>query len=145
MYSAVLVALDGSQAAAAAILPALELAKALVTRLVLLKVLPTREVNEGPGWREHEALRFQAEGYLESLGRSLRTRGVRIECLVSSGDPASVILQTAQSFGEALLVITAHGMSPANRDGGLGRVATEVLCGAEGPVLLVRPRTGRDS
>jgi nucleotide-binding universal stress UspA family protein len=140
MYTAVLVALDGSQSAAAAIPPGLELAQAFVTRLVLLKVLPAVDVTDGSGRRDYDALRFQAEGYLESLKRSLRTRGVRIECVVSGGDPASVILGTAESLGQALLVITAHGMAPPDPDGELGRVAQEVLRRAEGPVVVVRPR-----
>jgi nucleotide-binding universal stress UspA family protein len=140
MYAAVLVVLDGSQAAAAALPPAMELAQAFMTRLVLLRVLPVIEVKDGQGRRDDEALRIQAEGYLESLKRSLRTRGVRIECLISRGDPASVIVGTAQSLGHALLVITTHGMAPPEPEGELSRVAHDVLRKAKSPVVLVRPR-----
>lgn len=140
MYSAVLVPLDGSKAAASAIPAGLELAQAMSARLVLLKVLPNLEDTDGPGRRENEALRFQTEGYLESLRRSLRNRGVKIECLVSRGDPASVILGTVQALGDAMLVITAYGMAPPNSEGELGRVAQEVVRKAEGPVVLIRPR-----
>jgi nucleotide-binding universal stress UspA family protein len=139
MYSAVLVALDGSQSAAAAIPPALELAQALMTRLVLLKVLPALEAIDGPARRDDQSRRFQAEGYLDSLKRSLQTRGVRIECLVRRGEPASVILETAEALGNALLVITTHGMAPPDPDGEAGRVAREVLRRADGPVFVVRP------
>jgi nucleotide-binding universal stress UspA family protein len=143
MYAAVLVPLDGSQSAAAGIPPGLEFAKVFATRLVLLKVLPAppNGVTDGQGRREYEALRYQAESYLESLKRSLRTRGVIIECLVRCGDPTPVILETAQSLGGALLVITPNGMSPAGPEGAHGSVATELLHRAEGPVVLIRPRT----
>jgi nucleotide-binding universal stress UspA family protein len=140
MYSAVLVPLDGSSSAAAAIPTALELARAFLARLVLLRVLPSREGDAEPHKRDDDAQRIQAEGYLESLKRSLRTRGVRIESVVSRGDPASVILGTATSLGPALLVITAHGMAPPQAEKELGRVALEVLRRSEVPVVLVRPR-----
>jgi nucleotide-binding universal stress UspA family protein len=140
MYSAVLVPLDGSSSAAAAIPTALELAKAFLTRLVLLRVLPSREGDAESHKRDDDAQRIQAEGYLESMKRSLRTRGVRIESVVSRGDPASVILGTATSLGQALLVITAHGMTPPEIEKELGRVALEVLRRSDVPVVLVRPR-----
>jgi nucleotide-binding universal stress UspA family protein len=142
MYTAVLIPLDGSQSAARAIPPALEFAKVFATRLVLLRVLPSIKGKDGQGRRENDALRYQAESYLESLKRSLRTRGVIIECLVRCGDPASIILEAAQSLGGALLVITPHGMAPASPEGGHGRVATEILQRADGPVVVIRPRAG---
>lgn len=141
MYSAVLTPLDGSKAAASAIPPALELAQALSARLVLMKVLPAVDEADGQRRREHEALRFQTEAYLESLKRSLRNRGVRIDCVVSRGDPAPVILETAQSLGDALLVITARGMAQPDSECELGRVAEQVLRKAQVPVVLIRPRT----
>jgi nucleotide-binding universal stress UspA family protein len=138
MYSAVIVPLDGSQSAVAAIPPALELAKAFLTRLVLLRVLPSGDGTAEPSQRDYDAQRFQAEGYLDGLKRSLRTRGVRIESVVSSGDPASVILGTAASLGHSLLVITTHGMAPPKTDRELGRVALDVLRRSDVPVVLVR-------
>jgi nucleotide-binding universal stress UspA family protein len=140
MYSAVVVPLDGSSSAAAAIPPALELAKAFLTRLVLLRVLPSRDGDAESSQRDDDAQRIQAEGYLESIKRSLRTRGVRIESVVSRGDPASVILGTAASLGQAMLVITAHGVAPAQAEKELGRVALDVLRRSDVPVFLVRPR-----
>jgi nucleotide-binding universal stress UspA family protein len=137
MYSAVLVPLDGSQSAAAAIPPALELAEAFVTRLVLLRVLPSRDGAAEPPQRDYDAQRFQAEGYLEGLKRSLRTRGVRIESVVTSGDPASVILGTATSLGHSLVVITSHGMTRPQAEKKLGGVALDVLQRSDLPVVLV--------
>jgi nucleotide-binding universal stress UspA family protein len=137
MYLAVLVALDGSRAAAAAIPPALEIARAFVARLVLMRVVPGKEASHQ---RDYEAQRSQAEGYLDSLKRSLETSGVEVESVVGSGDPASVILDTARSLGRSLVVITAYSrkLPPSNRD--LGHVARAILREAEGPVVFIRPR-----
>jgi nucleotide-binding universal stress UspA family protein len=141
VYSVVLVALDGSQAAAAAIPPAIELAQAFMARLVLLRVLPLPQDAAGVLGRDYSARLFQAESYLESLKRSLQARGVNIEAVIHSGDPASVILGTAHALDRSLLVITSHGTTPHYSDKRLGRVAEEVLQRAEGPVVLVRPQS----
>lgn len=139
MYSNVLVALDGSQAAAAAIPHALEMARAFAARLILLRVLPIASGAEHPAGREYDAQRSQAEGYLDSLKRSLRNRGVKIESVIGCGDPASVILKTARSLGRPLVVITAYGRTPPQISSDFGRVALEVLKEAAGPVVFVRP------
>jgi nucleotide-binding universal stress UspA family protein len=139
VYLAVLVALDGSQAAASAIPPALELAAAFEARLVLLTVVPAINT-DGARQRDYDAQRFQAEGYLESLRKSLGTKGVKIEALVRTGDPATEILAAARSLGRPLVVITAFGRTPPQADGDLGAVAQEVLHSADGPVVLVRPQ-----
>jgi nucleotide-binding universal stress UspA family protein len=138
LYSAVLVALDGSEAAAAAVPRALEAARAFLVRLVLLRVVPPIG-EEGSPQREYYSLQSQAEGYLESLKRSLRTRGVKIESIVESGEPASVILSTAQSLGTPLVVITAYGRKLHNGSDDIGSVARAVLRDADAPVLFVRP------
>ena len=140
MYSAVLVALDGSQGAAVAIPHALEMARGLAADLVLLRVVPTVSGSHGSARREYDVQRSQAEGYLESLVRSLSPRGVKIESVIGVGDPASVILETARSLGRPLVVITAYGRTRSRTAGDFGRVAQAVLREAEGPVVFVRPR-----
>ena len=147
MYSSVLVALDGSEPAAAAIPYALEMAQAFAARLILLRVLlhdtafGALSAEPGPlslARREYDARRSQAEGYLESLKRSLGTKGVPVECLIRDGEPAATILETAGSLGQSLIVITAYGKMASLTRGGLGSVAKDVLREANGPVLLVR-------
>jgi nucleotide-binding universal stress UspA family protein len=139
MYFSVLVPLDGSRAAAEAVPPALELARAFAARLVFLRVIPTENGTDGPTKREYDAQRNQAEGYLESLERSLRTSGVGIDRIVEEGDPASDILALARSLPRPLLVITAFGRTQPASQGDLGTVAQEVLRKAESPVVLIRP------
>jgi nucleotide-binding universal stress UspA family protein len=147
MYSSIIVALDGSESAAAAIPHGLEMAIRFSVQLVLLSVIPGGAPGLGTsgvlpsasGGREHAALRSQAEGYLDSLKRSLRSSGVTIESLIREGDPASVILETARNLGDSPIVITPFGQRPSLPLGSLGSVADEVLRNAHGPVLLVRP------
>jgi nucleotide-binding universal stress UspA family protein len=118
------------------------MAKALMARLILLRVVPRTVDSDGASQRDYDAQRFQAEGYLESLRRALRSKGVKIEALVRTGDPATEILEAARSLGRPLVVITAFGRTPPQADGDLGTVAQEVLRSADGPVVLVRPQGG---
>jgi nucleotide-binding universal stress UspA family protein len=154
MYASVLVPLDGSEAAAAALPCAVEVARRFAARLVLLTVLPApsragrrrRPAGGDPVAlleREEDARHSQAEGYLEGLARSLQTAGLQIESVVGNGDPASVILATAAALEQPLIVITSLGRAAPQSMEGLGNVATEVLRRAPGPVMLVRPATGR--
>jgi nucleotide-binding universal stress UspA family protein len=116
------------------------MAKAFTVRLVLIRVVPVaRDSNGGPQRRDYDALRFQAESYLESLKRSMGAKGVKIEAFVRTGNPAAEILEAARSFGQPLVVITTFGRTPPRADGELGAVAREVLRSADGPVLLLRP------
>jgi nucleotide-binding universal stress UspA family protein len=116
------------------------MARVFLVPLVLLRVVPVRDT-DGSHQREYDAQRSQAEGYLESLRRSLRGRGVRVESIVEGGDPASIILAKEHSLGGALVVITTHGRTSAYDEGDIGRVASEVLKKSEGPVLIIKPRT----
>ena len=139
MYSAVLVALDGSEAAAAAVPRAVEAAQAFALRLVLLRVVPPI-IDEEIGRREQDARRAQAEVYVGSLQRSLMARGTKVEAVVESGDPAAVILKIARSLGSPLIVLTAYGRNLPRGQDNIGQVARKVLAESEAAVLLVRPR-----
>lgn len=156
MYVSVLVALDGSEQAAAAVPHGLAIARALDAVLLLVRVVPCmEEVCSVKGALEHvsgetslemlrrrqrDAERSQAEGYLAGLERSLRDEPVRINCRVKEGRPAEIILEIAKSLPDPLIVITAsgRGASPAPHERPLGQVARAVLCGAEVPVLVVQ-------
>jgi nucleotide-binding universal stress UspA family protein len=142
MYSCVLVPLDGTAAAAAAVPHGLEIARRFGARLVLLRVVPNSS-NGLPGWeeRDYDARRSLAEGYLDGLTKSLGSADVRIERMVRAGEAAEVILQTARSLGRPLIVLTAYGRI-IQPEGAIGHVAEEVLRHAGGPVVLVRPESG---
>jgi nucleotide-binding universal stress UspA family protein len=144
VYSTVLVALDGSREAAAALPHALAIARRVAARIVLLRVIPAGEV-EGPPYvsveqRDRQSRRSQAEGYLEGLRKILVKEGVPTQTIIADGPPAKAILAAAQALEEPIVVLTAIGRSGRrlNSNGGLGETALEVLAAANVPVLLIR-------
>jgi len=118
----VLVALDGSLAAATALPVARVVARQLGAGLEILHVsaadefAPTRETLLPGGIRAREHIR------------------VRVEL----GDPTATILRLTEDPQVALLVLTTHGreIEPGRH---LGHVAEAVIARATQPVLLVRP------
>jgi nucleotide-binding universal stress UspA family protein len=140
MYASVLVPLDGSEAAAAAVPHALAMARQFGSRLVFLRVVDEAITSQGSGsYRDYEAQRSQAEGYLDVLKRSLQNEDLSVDRIVGSGDPAAVILQTAKLLGRPLIVITAVGRTARPEIDAIGSVANDVLRHAGGAVVLVRP------
>jgi nucleotide-binding universal stress UspA family protein len=137
MYTSVLVPLDGSEAAAQVVPRALELARQLEVPLVLLRVVIDGGIEVT---REQQALLSQAEAYLNSIRKSLRTRGVIIELVTRTGDPATATLETAASLSRCLIVMATHGKNPRS-EAPLGRVAGEIVRRAGAPVVLIRPGT----
>jgi nucleotide-binding universal stress UspA family protein len=91
--------------------------------------------------REYTACRAQAQGYLDSIRRSLRNSDVRIETRLEDGDAATVIADVARTLDDPVVVITPYGRSASltsGHAGPLGRVAGEVLKRSKAPVLLAR-------
>ncbi|HET9854459.1 MAG TPA: universal stress protein [Methylomirabilota bacterium] len=135
----ILVPLDGSEMAEAAIPPALEMAKAGSPLLILMRaadarVLPGTDVIDA----QVQAVR-EAEEYLAAVKAKLEKTGAKgIETHVWYGPAAPAIVEAAKVQKVDLIVMSTHGRS------GLGRiifgsVAESVLRGTRAPILLVRP------
>ena len=124
--AAVLVALDGSSAAATALPVARLVAAQLHAGIEILHVAPTRPA------APDLARRLLLER--ENLD------GVEIHLHV--GEPAAEILRASSDPRVALVVLATHGrvIEPGRQ---LGHVAEAVIAGAERPVLLVRPEATR--
>jgi nucleotide-binding universal stress UspA family protein len=155
-HRCILVPLDGSELAEAALPVARALVDALHGRLVLLRVEPFASWDSpviasiGPGdestgptavpdWDdEQERLRTEA---LEYLSRLRGDSEVRAE--LRSGFPVEAILDAAREHGAALVVMTTHGRTGP---GGfpLGSVADSVLRQGSMPVVLVGPGSAPD-
>lgn len=116
----VLVALDGSTAAATAIPVAGVVAAQLGAKL--------------------EGFHVNTGGKPITDPRSrLHMEGVQAEInVVDSADPASAILAATRDPEVQLVVLTTHGRT-VDPDRELGRVAKAVVAGASQPILLVRP------
>jgi len=135
----ILVPLDGSELAEAAIARAVEMAASRSFNLMLMRAAEARTL---PGTdaidAQIEAVR-EAETYLASVKAQLEKQGVqKVEANVWYGPPAAAIIEAAQMYKPDLIVMSTHGRS------GLGRlifgsVAESVLRGTTIPILLIRP------
>ncbi|HET8529197.1 MAG TPA: universal stress protein [Gaiellaceae bacterium] len=133
----ILVPLDGSALAEAALPPARSFAERLGATLVLLHVLerePPREVHGEP----HLATAADATAYVERRAASLREAGVEVVVDVHErpvSDVAAAIDQHAHEHDADLIAMCAHGRSNL-RDRLLGSIAERILRGGSIPILL---------
>jgi len=141
--AALLVPLDGSTFAEAALPHAIGLARVFNGTIVLLRVVaPVMALYGYPGVRvAQEALGeefVQAEVYLGEVAERLRADGLAVETSVREGWPADVISQLTVAPAPRLVVMATHGRTGVERLL-LGSVALEVVRRGALPVLLVRP------
>ncbi|MBI3953925.1 MAG: universal stress protein [Chloroflexi bacterium] len=141
MFNSLLVPLDGSPLAEAALPYGLLLAERLGARLLLLQAQPVAAAGEegpAPGRRGEQGA---ASPYLEGLQRQASARGLACKLAVVPGRPAEAILDTAASARCDLIAMSTHGRSGFTR-WVLGSVADQVVHAASVPVLLIRPAEG---
>jgi nucleotide-binding universal stress UspA family protein len=138
------VPLDGSSLAEAALPGAVNLARTLGGRILLVGVVPI------PGQRvaivggevafvgsEHTQLVNDTRGYLARIVDHLADIGLTAEALVCQGEPAEAIAEAAAKHSAAAVVMATHGLTGLARTI-MGSVAGEVLHRTACPVLLVR-------
>lgn len=149
----VLIALDGSLAAAMALPIALAVATQLGADFQMLHIVS----DSGPigDLSRPFAQRFEAlssiklwPDVIESTvrlwrafagpGNALLKALDQIEVRLEAGDPAEGILRASADSQVALVALTTHGhvIEPGRS---LGRVARQVIAGARQPILLIRP------
>jgi nucleotide-binding universal stress UspA family protein len=144
MFESILVGTDGSDAAGAAVLRAVQLAAALGARLHIVSAyepVPERHLRIE---RVHVPsdvqvnMRGEVLALLESVRRDARTAGVsQIETFARVGDAAGAILDVAEEQGTDLIVVGNKGMTGATRFL-LGSVPNKVSHHAPCSVLIVR-------
>lgn len=146
--STILVALDATAAAEAALPVAAMLARQLGTRLHLTMVVATlatmRDERRAASLLMPlsarlllEIEREQAEAYLEQLAGRLRESGVTVETEVRRGDAADELAGEASEHGAGLVVAASHGRSGLQSIWAGGTVA-RLLSRTSAPVLLLR-------
>jgi len=133
----ILVPLDGSRLAEAALPMAASAAKALKARLVLVHVLE-RDAPERVHGEPHLTDASEARGYLES--HASRLRGERLDAEVDVHkrpvrDVAVAIDEHVHELDADLIAMCAHGRTNL-RDRGLGTIAEQILRGGSVPILL---------
>jgi nucleotide-binding universal stress UspA family protein len=163
MYKKILVPLDGSKLAEAALPHAEELAKGCDTEEVILVSVTERVqgyravegatepvVHSGGGWMGSvqppvqrlvpEAFgkkEKQAQRYLDRIAKKLEARGINVSTEVLLWKPAEAIVGYAKQYGCDVIVMATHGRSGPSR-WAFGSVADKVLRSSCVPVLMIR-------
>ena len=134
----ILVPLDGSKLAEAAIDTAVGLAAGAPLTYVLIRAAEAHAVPVGdPSGAQVRVVR-EAEEYLAAVRESLAKRGItNVVTGVWYGSPAVCIVEAAQARKVDLIVMSTHGRSGLGRLI-LGSVAEAVLRGTRVPVCIVR-------
>jgi nucleotide-binding universal stress UspA family protein len=145
----VLVALDGSLAAATALPIALAVAAQLGADCEVLHIVSDTGLVAGlgrPFAKEFEALtgvKLWPDALESTVRRWQAFAGpgnalAHIEVRLDAGDPAAGILRASADPLVTLVVLTTHGyiIEPGRS---LGRVAEQVIAGTTQPILLIRP------
>ena len=130
MLSTLLIPLDGSPLAEAALPYAEALARRSEGRLILLRAV------EGAGDADADAL-AEAEGYLRTLADALVARGREVDISAPSGDVAELIVAEGEARNASLIVMGTHGRDGLERFFS-GSIAEEVLQRTKRPLMLVR-------
>lgn len=140
----VLIALDGSDSAEAAISPAVELSLLLHASVTLLRVVETPvlpvstylphaiELTREQVKRETDA----ARAYLERIAARLRTGGLAVQTAVREAPSAGAgIMRYAREVGSDLIAVATHGRGRASRLL-IGSTASRLLHDSDLPVLV---------
>lgn len=150
MYEKILVPLDGSKVAEAAITNVEDLAvrmapttKVKVTLLQVISnitynVLTMEELAQIP-YSEDELKQIKAKStkYLKKIADSLKSKGIDVKTMVRVGQAPEEIIGAARETGANVIAMSTHGYSGIKR-WALGSVADRVLHISEIPVLLIR-------
>ncbi len=149
MFKHLLVPLDGSGFAEAALPYALELAAQFDSDITLLRVIAPPRLGEGAltpdsadfTIRVRDDLYKEAIEYLQFQKGSLRSQHYRAHYqVVEAEDVATEIINIARGVGADTVVMCTHGRGGLSR-WLFGSVATRVLQSAPVPVLIVRPQS----
>jgi nucleotide-binding universal stress UspA family protein len=140
VYKRILVAIEHSSADATILSHVLPLARMTHAQLLLLHV--------ADGWaarayddlelRESEEMKDD-RAYLERLAHDLTAEGLQTEWRLGRGEPASVIVETAQKEHVDLVAMATHGHRLIN-DLLRGTTVNKVRHDLEIPVLLLKAR-----
>jgi len=141
MYEKILVPLDGSPLAEAALPGAEELAGRLGSEIILLSISESTEAEDYLKYqiyteRKVEEVRKHARKYLDKSA----DKDVTITPVVLVGHSAEEIIRYANRADIDLIVMTTHGSSGIKR-WALGRMADKVVRATDHPVALIRART----
>jgi nucleotide-binding universal stress UspA family protein len=135
----ILVPLDGSTLAEAALPPAIDLARDRGARLILLRATEAHAAPLADPAEAQVAAVRGAETYLAGVRTRINTAELpTVDTSVWYGPPAEAIVEAARFRGADLIVMSSHGRTGLGRLV-LGSVAETVLRATSVPILLIRP------
>ena len=151
MYQKVLVPLDSSKLAEAALPEVKKLAGGgFIGEVTLLNVFEIDLMGIGSA-RHNKTIEINvirnaqidtSRKYLEKIQAELISEGIKVKTESLEGTPAQTIVNYAETNGVDLIVIATHGYSGMKRLM-FGSVALRVLHDSRAPVLLIRPESCR--
>ena len=134
----ILVPLDGSALAEAAIEAALDLGRATPSKLILLRAAEAHTLPGADPTEEQVAVVREAEQYLAAIADRLTKRGAKdVDTSVWYGPAAAAVIEAAKLKKADLIVMSTHGRSGLGRLI-LGSVTESVLRGTTTPICIVR-------
>ena len=134
----ILVPLDGSALAEAAIEAALDLGRGMPSKLMLLRAAEAHTLPGADPTDEQVAVVREAEEYLAAVADRLAKRGVKdVDTSVWYGPAAAAVIEATKLKKADLIVMSTHGRSGLGRLI-LGSVTESVLRGATAPICIVR-------
>ncbi|MCB9008228.1 MAG: universal stress protein [Ardenticatenaceae bacterium] len=149
MFNHLLVPLDGSHLAEAALPPSLELASKFNSEITLVWVIqPPHLIMTAANGSVYAQLLTEmrnqsekdAESYLRGHQGSLRQQGLVVHTRIVEGENiADALLQVAANINADAIVMSTHGRGGISR-WVFGSVADKVLRYANVPVLLIRAK-----
>lgn len=140
MFKHVLVPLDGSRLAEAALPPAAYLAQKLGASVTLIHIIE-RDAPEAIHGERHLTNPEEAYTYLDEVAQNKFPAEASVERHVDTGQSADVaqsIVNHVDEFASDLIVMCTHGRGGL-RDVLYGSIAQQVVAGDATPVLLVQP------
>lgn len=136
----ILIALDGSRAAEAAISHAVAIARTFSSQIELLRVIsgPPDGAAAPLDRVDWQLRRREAQIYLSRIAESLRKRKLKVSWELREGDAAMEIIQRVREIEADLLVVTRYGRGMAQQFISGGTVH-KVMSASTASVLLVDP------
>lgn len=143
MFKNLLIPLDGSRLAEAALAPAVFLAQHLHASVILIHIIE-RNAPKAIHGDLHLTNTEEACAYLETIAAQSFPITTGVEKHVHSEEVRNVarsIVEHAGEYGPDLIVLTTHGRS-GWRDWVVGSIAQQVITLGKTPVLLAKPELG---
>jgi nucleotide-binding universal stress UspA family protein len=143
MFKNILIPLDGSKLAEAAVPPAASLGHTLGAPITLLHIIEKDAPQEVHSDR-HLTQVDEAVIYLKNVAAKASAGDLKIETHVHTAEvkdvAVSIIQHASEEFNPDLIVMCAHGQG-GFRDLIFGNIAQQVLAGSQTPLLLLQPES----